>query len=75
MTDIVKPYKGTQTGILATTEDEYAKAIATAMDMLNTRAHTQMTTAAREHVKQFSDEEFSRTFVTLLTEFMGISLQ
>lgn len=72
LSDIVKPFGGVRTGFVATTEEEYAAAIASAVEMLNTDAHAQMTQAAREHVQQFSDEKFSDRFLAEITSNMRL---
>eukprot|EP00019_Armaparvus_languidus_P009645 CAMPEP_0168581046 /NCGR_PEP_ID=MMETSP0420-20121227/1163_1 /TAXON_ID=498008 /ORGANISM="Pessonella sp." /LENGTH=228 /DNA_ID=CAMNT_0008615287 /DNA_START=426 /DNA_END=1108 /DNA_ORIENTATION=- len=59
--DIVRPYMSKQTGYLASSVDQYAIALAQALSLTSEQQKT-MQLAAREAVKQFSDESFAKQF-------------
>ncbi len=63
--DIVVPFNGRATGLLASTADEYARAIEQVLQMTEQqRRDLQMN--ARESLQQFSDQTFARKVIEAL---------
>jgi len=62
--DIVVPFNGRPTGLLATDEESYAAAMATIFDMSDEDRY-QLRQNARDSLDRFSEEEFDRAFTGL----------
>lgn len=65
--DIVVPISGNQTGLLASTANEYSDAIHTAFSM-GPRASREMREHARRSACRFSDEKFNTNFKRTILE-------
>uniref|UniRef100_UPI003AB01C99 GDP-Man:Man(3)GlcNAc(2)-PP-Dol alpha-1,2-mannosyltransferase-like isoform X2 n=1 Tax=Centroberyx gerrardi TaxID=166262 RepID=UPI003AB01C99 len=68
--DIVVPYEGGQTGFLADSEDGYAAAMETILD-LSPAARLEIRRNARRSVTRFSDQEFDACFLAAMEPLMG----
>lgn len=60
--DIVVPYKGQKTGLLAEKEEDYCEALYTIYNM-DVKERKLIREAAREHVKKFSQDRFNENFM------------
>lgn len=63
--DIVVPYNGHATGLLASTADEYARAIERVLQMSDAQ-RTELQVNARQSLQRFSDETFARNVIEAL---------
>ncbi len=60
--DIVVPYNGEKSGLLAETEEEYCECLYSIFKM-DSKQKTKIREAAREQVKKFSQEQFNQNFL------------
>ncbi|KAM3576192.1 hypothetical protein VYU27_001900 [Nannochloropsis oceanica] len=72
--DIVVPFQGAPTGILAATEEEYAQAFARIFAMNETKELTPFRISARASIDRFSDEVFLREISRLIGPFLGLKI-
>jgi alpha-1,2-mannosyltransferase len=70
--DIVVPFQGAPTGVLAATEEEYAQALARIFAMNETKELTPFRIAARASIERFSDDVFLREVSQLIGPFLGL---
>ncbi|KAI5618381.1 GDP-Man:Man(3)GlcNAc(2)-PP-Dol alpha-1,2-mannosyltransferase isoform 1 [Silurus asotus] len=68
--DIVVPYEGGSTGLLADDEDSYADAMERILNM-TAAARLEIRSRARQSVSRFSDREFEASFLAATEPLMG----
>jgi alpha-1,2-mannosyltransferase len=70
--DIVTPFEGRQTGYLATTEEQYADAIAEICALSAAERHQIQDSARRSMASRFSEEVFDQNFLRQLEPAMAM---